>query len=48
MPFSPEAVLTVYPSSVEDEAGVHYRGASLIRTPPPIGPYSNPIPRDLW
>ena len=25
-----------------------YRGTSLIRTPPPIGPYSSPVPRDLW
>ena len=23
-------------------------GTSLIRTPPPIGPYSSPVPRDLW
>ena len=25
-----------------------YRGTSLIRTPPPVGPYSSPMPRDLW
>ena len=25
-----------------------YRGASLIITPPPEGPYSNPIPGELW
>ena len=28
--------------------GVGYRGTSLIRTPPPVGPYSSPMPRDLW
>jgi len=26
----------------------YYRGTSLIRTPPPVGPYSSPMPRDLW
>ena len=25
-----------------------YRGISLIRTPPSVGPYSSPVPRDLW
>ena len=25
-----------------------YRGVSLIRTPAPEGPYSGPMPRDLW
>ena len=25
-----------------------YRGTSLIRTPPNVGPYSSPVPRDLW
>jgi len=25
-----------------------FRGTSLIRTPPPLGPYSSPMPRDLW
>ena len=25
-----------------------YRGTSLIRTPPPVGPYSSPVPRDRW
>jgi len=25
-----------------------YRGTSLIRNTPPIGPYSSPMPRDLW
>ena len=24
-----------------------YRGTSLIRPPPPVGPYSSPMPRDL-
>jgi len=28
--------------------GLIYRGTSLIRTPPPVGPYSSPMPRDLW
>ena len=27
---------------------VLYRGASLMRPPPPVGPYSSPMPRDLW
>ena len=25
-----------------------YRGTSLIRTPPPVGPDSSPMPGDLW
>jgi len=25
-----------------------YRGTSLIRPPPPAGPYSSRMPRDLW
>ena len=25
-----------------------YRGTSLISTPPPLGPYSSPMLRDLW
>ena len=25
-----------------------YRGTSLIRNTPPVGPYSSPMPRDLW
>ena len=25
-----------------------YRGASLIITPPPVGPDSSPMPRNLW
>ena len=30
-------------------ASPFYRGStSLIRTPPPAGPYSSPTPRDLW
>ena len=28
--------------------GLYYRGTSLIRTSPPVGPYSSPVPRDLW
>jgi len=24
------------------------RGTSLIRNTPPVGPYSSPMPRDLW
>ena len=26
----------------------YYRGASLIRNRPPLGPYSRPLPRALW
>ena len=25
-----------------------HRGTSLIRNNPPVGPYSSPMPRDLW
>jgi len=25
-----------------------YRGTSLIRNTPPVGPYSSPMSRDLW
>ena len=25
-----------------------YRGTSLIRSTPPVGPYSNPMPRTIW
>ena len=25
-----------------------YRGISHMRTPPPVGPYSSPMPGDLW
>jgi len=25
-----------------------YRGTSLIRPPPPVGPCSRPMPRDIW
>jgi len=25
-----------------------YRGTSLIRNSAPVGPYSSPMPRDLW
>ena len=25
-----------------------YRGTVLIRNTPPVGPYSSPLPRDLW
>ena len=27
---------------------IPYRGTSLVRTPPTVGPYSSPMPRDLW
>jgi hypothetical protein len=27
---------------------VPYRGTLLIDFPPPVGPYSSPMPRDLW
>ena len=30
------------------EVPLQYRGTSLIRTPPPVGPYSSPMLRDLW
>ena len=25
-----------------------YRGTSLTRNAPPVGPYSSPMPKDLW
>ena len=31
-----------------DWGGRKYRGTSLIRNTPPAGPYSSPMPRDLW
>ena len=27
---------------------VEYRGTSLIRNTPPVGPYSSTMPRDIW
>jgi hypothetical protein len=27
---------------------LRYRGSSLIRNTPPVGPYSSPMPRELW
>jgi hypothetical protein len=31
------------------ETGSHrYRGTSLMRNIPPVGPYSSPMPRALW
>ena len=30
-----------------NQARPTYRGTSLIRPPPPVGPYSSPMPRDL-
>jgi hypothetical protein len=24
------------------------RGTSFVKTTPPVGPYSSPVPRDLW
>ena len=29
-------------------AGNRHGGTSLIRITPPVGPYSSPLPRDLW
>ena len=26
----------------------YYRGTSLMRNTPPVGPYSRPMPRDRW
>ena len=36
------------PVSVTPITHPRYRGLSLIRTPPPEGPCSSPMPRDLW
>ena len=27
---------------------MQYKGTSLIRNTPPVGPYDTPMPRDLW
>ena len=35
------------PTEIQRPAGA-YRGTSLIRNNPPVGPYSSPVPRDLW
>ena len=47
-----------YPKSVKTISGILYphegscvgcyRGTSLTRNSPPIGPYSSPMSRDLW
>ena len=29
-------------------SGALYRGTSLVRNTHPVGPYSSPLPRDLW
>jgi hypothetical protein len=31
-----------------DTSHSDYRGTLLIRNTPPVGPYSSPMPRDLW
>jgi len=36
------------PTSKEAADEKAYRGTSLIRNAPPIGPYSMPMPRALW
>ena len=36
------------PTTRPKPVSIDYRGTSLIRTPPPVGPYSSPMPRDLW
>jgi len=33
---------------IPEERAFRYRGASLIRDTPLLGPYSRTIPRDLW
>ena len=33
---------------VERDRASQYRGTSLIRNTPTVGPYSSPMPRDLW
>ena len=33
-------------SMIADEGSLG--GTLLMRTPPPVGPYSSPLPRDLW
>ena len=35
-------------TSVNTNTAVTYRGTSLIRNIPRVGPYSSPMPRDLW
>ena len=35
-------------SSIETSTAAMYRGTSLIRNTSPVGPYSSPLPRDLW
>ena len=46
-----ERVSTQDPLSLSaSDAHTHecYRGTSLIRNSPPLGPYSRPMPRNLW
>jgi hypothetical protein len=49
-PFTKDAVGLNYVSTTSAGLTVSlpYRGTSLIRTPPPSGPYSSPMPGDLW
>ena len=50
-PLKPETarLLVLAPGPKSEPARVTcYRGTSLIRTPPPVGPCSGPMPGDLW
>ena len=37
-----------HPCHSGSRARAQYRGTSLIRKRPPLGPYSRPVPRSLW
>ena len=39
---------TFYVSIPDSKMAGVYRGASLMRDNPPVGPYSSPVPRDIW
>ena len=36
------------PGPDDEVVSDQYRGTSLKRPPPPVGPYSSPMPRNLW
>ena len=35
-------------ASCPGQSSSEYRDTSLIRNTPPVGPYSSPMPRELW
>ena len=40
--------LAVFEWGRRERSRALYRGTSIMRTPPPLGPYCRPMPRALW